>query len=279
MAKAMQTIYAENGIRGLFQGHSATLLRIFPYAGIKFMAYDQIHNYLMPTRFQESNLKRFVAGAGSGTTSVLFTYPLEIIRVRLAFETRDSSPSSLAGQKPTLSSTISQIYREGTPRSTSTTSTSLKPSSKVFESFPFLKFYRGFSVTLFGMIPYAGTSFLVWGFLRSLFLPQPTQSEPSNVKSKTPRLNPVLNLALGGIAGAVSQTASYPFELVRRRMQVGGLIHPDRWIGFREVVETIWRRSGWRGFYVGLSIGFIKVVPMSAVSYSVWEFGKRAFGV
>lgn len=27
-------------MRGLFQGHSATLLRIFPYAGIKFMAYD-----------------------------------------------------------------------------------------------------------------------------------------------------------------------------------------------------------------------------------------------
>lgn len=35
-------IYRTTGIRGLFQGHSATLLRIFPYAGIKFMAYDTL---------------------------------------------------------------------------------------------------------------------------------------------------------------------------------------------------------------------------------------------
>lgn len=36
-------IYREAGVRGLLQGHSATLLRIFPYAGIKFMAYEAIH--------------------------------------------------------------------------------------------------------------------------------------------------------------------------------------------------------------------------------------------
>lgn len=230
----------------------------------------------MPTRSQETNLKRFVAGAGSGITSVVFTYPLELIRVRLAFETRASSPSSIAGQQPTLTHAITQIYREG---ASSNSAKPLRTSNKLFETLPFLKFYRGFSVSLFGMVPYAGTSFLVWGFLRSFFLPQIIPGEQSNKTAKTPKLNPALNLALGGVAGAVAQTASYPFELVRRRMQVGGLIHPDRWISFREVVQTIWRRSGWRGFYVGLSIGYIKVVPMSAVSYSVWEFGKRAFGV
>jgi solute carrier family 25 protein 16 len=43
MANAVGQIYRSNGIRGLYQGHSATLLRIFPYAGIKFMAYEQLH--------------------------------------------------------------------------------------------------------------------------------------------------------------------------------------------------------------------------------------------
>ena len=37
---ATGVIYRQAGIRGLFQGHSATLLRVFPYAGVKFMAYD-----------------------------------------------------------------------------------------------------------------------------------------------------------------------------------------------------------------------------------------------
>lgn len=44
MFRASKDIYAETGIRGLLQGHSATLIRIFPYAAIKFMAYDQIHS-------------------------------------------------------------------------------------------------------------------------------------------------------------------------------------------------------------------------------------------
>jgi len=41
--RAGKEIYKSGGFRGLFQGHSATLLRVFPYAAIKFMAYDQVH--------------------------------------------------------------------------------------------------------------------------------------------------------------------------------------------------------------------------------------------
>lgn len=36
-------IYREGGIRALLQGHSMTLLRIYPYASIKFMAYEGLH--------------------------------------------------------------------------------------------------------------------------------------------------------------------------------------------------------------------------------------------
>lgn len=41
--RAIKDINRVNGIAGLFQGHSATLLRVFPYAAIKFLAYDQVH--------------------------------------------------------------------------------------------------------------------------------------------------------------------------------------------------------------------------------------------
>lgn len=42
--RAIRDIRRKDGVRGLFQGHSATLLRIFPYAAIKFLAYDQAHH-------------------------------------------------------------------------------------------------------------------------------------------------------------------------------------------------------------------------------------------
>ena len=54
--RAGTQIYKDSGVLGLFQGHSATLLRIFPYAAVKFMAYDQVHDvrpqFLFP-RFQD----------------------------------------------------------------------------------------------------------------------------------------------------------------------------------------------------------------------------------
>ncbi|KAI9070183.1 mitochondrial carrier [Trametes sanguinea] len=280
--RAISQIYGENGVRGLLQGHSATLLRIFPYGAIKFMAYDQLEAILMPTRESQTNLRRFTAGALSGITSVFFTYPLELIRVRMAFSTRNSSHSPEGYHRPSFLSAMRHIYREGsTPSSTSTSppssaSTPAPPSpapSSIFTRFPILKFYRGFTVTVTGIIPYAGTSFLAWGFLRSHFLPP----SPSRAGSKP--ATPLADLSIGAVSGGLAQTVSYPFEVVRRRMQVGGLTRPDRWIRWGETVRAIWAARGWRGFYVGLSIGYLKVVPMTAVSYAVWQWQRRILGL
>lgn len=50
-------------------------------------------------------------------------------------------------------------------------------------------------------------------------------------------------------------------------------------MGFWETGTRIWRTQGWRGFFVGLSIGYLKVVPMNAVSFSSWVFMKRVLGL
>lgn len=199
-----------------------------------------------------------------GTTSVLFTYPLELIRVRLAYQTRAPLTTSSTLHHHSLSQVIALIYHEGssTRNASSVPHPTPVPSpkqSRIFYSFPLLKFYRGFSVTIIGMIPYSGTSFLAWDFLRAKMYG--TDTKPSRMG----------NLLVGAISGVLGQTVSYPFEVVRRRMQVGGLTQPDRWIGWRETVKTVWRQGGWQGFFVGLSIGYLKIVPMTAVSFAVWE--------
>jgi solute carrier family 25 protein 16 len=206
----------------------------------------------------------------AGVMSVLVTYPLELIRVRMAFETgRSNSGQTATNGRPSFFRAISRIYHEGAVPET----TSPAPPKRLFQRFPILKFYRGFTVTIVGMIPYAGTSFLTWGFLRARFLAPP--AEGSGKKKSTP----IADLGFGAIAGAISQTASYPFEIVRRRMQVGGLTKPENWMSWNETVRAIWKKSGWRGFYVGLSIGYLKIVPMTAISFTVWQAGKNILGV
>ncbi|KAF7799472.1 hypothetical protein EIP86_010707 [Pleurotus ostreatoroseus] len=225
----------EGGALALFQGHSATLLRIFPYAAIKFMAYDQIEN-----------TNKFIHADSSQE-------PSQIVRVRMAYYTHSTSNGH---PRPNFFSAASEILHEVPKTSTS----SSVPSS--FSRAPILKFYRGFSVSLVGMIPYAGTSFLTWGALRAHFALPPSYSEdfPSHPQSG----RPLADLWMGAVAGTISQTVSYPFEVIRRRMQVGGLTHPDRWLRWSETVRAIWHAGGWRGFYVGLGIGYVKIIPMTA---------------
>jgi len=57
-------------------------------------------------------------------------------------------------------------------------------------------------------------------------------------------------------------------------MQVGGVVGDGRRLGMLEVAQKIVHERGWRGFFVGLGIGYVKVVPMVATSFYVYERGK-----
>ncbi|PKI85971.1 hypothetical protein MVES_000086 [Malassezia vespertilionis] len=266
-----------SGFAALYQGHTATLLRIFPYAAIKYMTYDMLHATLMPTSQSETSTKLFLAGSLSGVLSVFVTYPLELIRVRLAFDTK------IVHHQGSLRFIISSIFHEGTQQHESRSS----GVSELLYRFPLLKFYRGFFATVLGMIPYAGTSFLVFGqcksFMYRTFLYCDSHGAPLRDKrGKNPLFNvsrSAVDLASGAIAGAISQTASYPLEVVRRRQQVSGILSPERMLSLGDTIKWIYNTSGIRGFYTGLSIGYIKVVPMTAISYAVWFGMKRQLGI
>lgn len=373
--RAGKDIVSDQGVWALFKGHSATLMRIFPYAAIKYMAYDRLHFWLMPTRQSETSARLFAAGASSGVLSVFLTYPLELIRVRLAFETKGSSAKArgtdgLAASKGSLGRIIRQIYTEGsteapfsgdarrralrqpnqaaparnfvttaasaisqsqgvlssrpssasppqqpppppppppqvaqaqaiaagasfsTPVPPSAPTPTLQTANTLLQRYPLMKFYRGFSVTVLGMIPYAGTSFLVFGrckrALQNFFAVEDgapgKPGDPGGAKGRSGSgwqpSKTTIDLTSGAIAGAISQTAAYPFEVIRRRQQVAALVRPTGMVGILETTTWIWRTGGgWRGFYTGLSIGFLKVVPMTSVSFAVWMGMKRYMGI
>ena len=278
---AMRDINRQDGTRGLFRGHSATLLRVFPYAAIKFVTYEQARSLLIPTPAQETPFRRLLSGSIAGVTTVLFTYPLEVIRVRLAFETSKDSRSS-------LSRICRQIYHEHPPAVPSRSAKSdILPTNVIAAATPsagLANFYRGFSPTLVGMLPYAGMSFLTHDTARdwlciSLLAPYTTISSPSSRPDVPPVLTAWAQLLAGGLAGLVSQTASYPLEIIRRRMQVGGAVGDGHRLGMVETAGRVYKETGLRGFWTGLSIGYVKVVPMVAVSFFVYQRMKTVLGV
>jgi len=293
-ANAIRDIYVHDGPLGLFRGHSATLLRIFPYAGIKFLAYEQIRAHFIKKREHETPVRRFASGSLAGVVSVFFTYPLEVIRVRLAFETKRDGRS-------TLSSIVRKIYYEhpplppGTVRLDASSTTraaysALASATTTLERAALQRgglanFFRGFTATLCGMLPYAGSSFLVHDTMTDAMRHRAIAAHttiPGTARpdaDKPAQLKYWAELTTGGVAGFISQTVSYPLEVIRRRMQVGGVVGDGHRLRMGEVARRIYVERGWRGFFVGLGIGYVKVVPMVAASFFVYERAKFYLGI
>lgn len=292
----MRDIRQNEGARGLFRGHSATLLRIFPYAGIKFLAYEQIRAVIIPTKDKETPLRRLLSGSIAGTISVIFTYPLEVIRVRLAFETKSHKRASLSDicrtiyheQPPPIRSGPQHVDTSSLARAASTTiSATSSALNRATPASGMANFFRGFTPTLWGMLPYAGCGFLTHDtagdFMRHPLIAKytvlPESSKLKRDPNKPAPLKYWAELTTGGFAGFVSQTVSYPLEVIRRRMQVGGVVGDGHRLGMAEVAARIYRDAGWRGFFVGLSVGYIKIIPMTATSFFVYERAKLYLGI
>ncbi|CAK7199937.1 coenzyme A transporter [Sporothrix eucalyptigena] len=285
VAHAMRIIYQQDGVMGLYRGHSATLLRVFPYAAVKFIAYEQIRSFIIPRKENETPLRRLLSGSLAGVTSVFVTYPLEVIRVRLAFETKRDGHSSLAAICRRIYSeqsidrhAVAAASANGNSGAAGTVAAALPQSG-------LRNFYRGFSPTILGMLPYAGMSFLTHDtcgdILRlPVFAKYTTLPRPANAPTdKALPLRSWAELLAGGVAGLVSQTASYPLEVVRRRMQVGGAVGDGHRLRIGETASLIMRERGIRGFFVGLTIGYVKIVPMAAAAFYTYERLKLAFGI
>jgi solute carrier family 25 protein 16 len=288
LAAAIKDINRTEGAKGLYKGHSVTLLRIFPYAAIKFLAYEQIRAVVIPSSEYETPFRRLISGSLAGVTSVCFTYPLELMRVRMAFETRQSHRSGIVDIWRQIYYEQSQPSARSAAATESSTVTAVESASSVVSKVAprtgIINFYRGFAPTILGMLPYAGISFLTHDTVGDLFrrpsLAPYTLKQVSDIDStpqkydknhNRPLLNAPFELLAGALAGLVSQTSSYPIEVLRRRMQVGGAVGDGRRLGFAETARKIWLERGFRGFWVGLTIGYIKVVPMAAVAFFVYE--------
>lgn len=227
-------------------------------------------------------MRRLLSGSLAGVTSVFFTYPLEVIRVRLAFETKREGHSS-------LSQICRQIYHERPVSAPAQVSGAVDAAAATAQPLAhrtgIINFYRGFTPTVLGMLPYAGMSFLTHDTVGDLMRrPGFSQYTTLPLKKDHPPGHPAplrswAELCAGGIAGLISQTASYPLEVIRRRMQVGGAVGDGRRLRIRETAGMIFRERGFSGFFIGLTIGYAKVIPMAAVAFYTYERMKLAFGI
>ncbi|GAM23382.1 hypothetical protein SAMD00019534_065570, partial [Acytostelium subglobosum LB1] len=226
------------GIKGLWRGNTATITRVFPYAAVQFFTFETIKRvYDRPF----SSFNMFIAGSLAGGVAVLATYPLDLLRARLAIEVTEKQTG--------MANLFFDIVKRDGIRGV----------------------YRGIESTIIGILPYAGISFSTFETLKAM--------APNWARDDEGKLHPTYKLFSGGMAGGIAQTVAYPFDVVRRRMQTHGFgdgrVHIDvKHSSFRSIYRIL-TQEGVKNLYKGLSINYIKVIPTSAIAFYTYELSTQ----
>ncbi|CAL8308583.1 unnamed protein product [Lota lota] len=227
--------YMKDGFLSLWRGNSATMVRVIPYAAIQFCSHDQYKSILGAYYgFQGKALPplpRFLAGSLAGTTAAILTYPLDMVRARMAVTARE------------MYSNILHVF------------------VRISQEEGLRTLYRGFTPTILGVIPYSGITFFTYESLKKLHTEKTKRAQPY----------PHERLAFGACAGMIGQSASYPLDVVRRRMQTAGVTGScySTLLGtMRHIVTT---EGVVRGLYKGLSMNWVKGPIAVGVSFSTFD--------
>lgn len=82
--------------------------------------------------------------------------------------------------------------------------------------------------------------------------------------------------AYGGIAGEVLWLGSYPFDVVKSKMQTDGFGEARKYKSARDCFARTWRAEGARGFWKGIAPTLLRAAPVSAGTFAVVEMTMRA---
>ncbi|ESL08386.1 mitochondrial carrier protein [Trypanosoma rangeli SC58] len=236
----------DHGVLGLWIGNGAMMMRVVPYTAITFVSFEYYHSGLIHLAKScyvdgaEEGLAvalRFLGGSLAGATATTCTYPLDLMRARLAFH-------SCGEEKP-------PSYRV--------------VCNTLVKTHGMKALYSGLIPTLVGIMPYAGCSFAVFETLKSRIV------EWHNLSSEK-AISVHERMAAGGLAGLIAQSATYPLDIVRRRMQVA----PRRYRGVFHALRLIYKEEGlFQGWYKGLQMNWIKGPIAVATGFTVNDVIKR----
>lgn len=86
--------------------------------------------------------------------------------------------------------------------------------------------------------------------------------------SRTRQQVPLLNIAIyGGIAGEILWFGTYPFDVVKSRMQTDGFGQDQNFRTMRAAISDTWYRYGTRGFFRGLGPTLARTMFTSGATF------------
>lgn len=124
--------------------------------------------------------------------------------------------------------------------------------------------YRGEAVTILREAQAYGVWFLTFEYLMN--------ADAARNKVKRAEISTLKVATYGGLAGEALWLGSYPFDVVKSKMQSDGFGASRRYSGMRDCFAQTYRREGWRGFWKGIGPTLLRAMPVSAGTFAVYVF-------
>ncbi|XP_039124812.1 calcium-dependent mitochondrial ATP-magnesium/phosphate carrier protein 3-like [Dioscorea cayenensis subsp. rotundata] len=174
--------------------------------------------------------KYLIAGGVAGATSRTATAPLDRLKVVLQVQTKRAQ----------ILPAIKDIWREGR----------------------FLGFFRGNGLNVMKVAPESAIRFYAYEMLKN-FIGSMEGESKSDIGASG-------RLIAGGMAGAVAQTAIYPMDLVKTRLQTY-TSESGQVPSIGKLSKDIWIQEGPRAFYRGLIPSLLGIIPYAGIDLAAYE--------
>lgn len=245
---AATSIYKNEGALAFYKGTLTPLIGIGACVSVQFGAFHEARRWF-EARNTENHKKPglgygqyFAAGAFAGVSNSVLSGPIEHVRIRL-----QSQPHG-AGKlyNGPLDCVRKLGAHEGILRG----------------------LYRGEVVTIWREAFAYGAWFASFEYMMN----------SDAARNKIDRKDiPAYKIAFyGGIAGEILWLASYPFDVIKSKMQTDGFGKDRKYSSMRDCFAQTFRDGGARGFFRGLAPTLVRAMPVSAGTFAVVELVQRA---
>lgn len=248
MVDCFVRIPREQGFISFWRGNLANVIRYFPTQALNFAFKDKYKQVFLGgvdkrTQFWRYFAGNLASGGAAGATSLCFVYPLDFARTRLAAD----------------------IGKKGAEREFNGLANCL---AKIFKSDGLMGLYRGFSVSVQGIIIYRAAYFGFFDTAKGM-LPDP---------KNTPL---VISWMIAQTVTTVSGIISYPFDTVRRRMmmQSGRAANERMYKNTVDCWKKIAKTEGGNAFFKGAFSNVLRGTGGAFVLVLYDELRELMFGV
>jgi solute carrier family 25 (adenine nucleotide translocator) protein 4/5/6/31 len=244
IADCFARVTKEQGFASLWRGNTANVIRYFPTQALNFAFKDKYKKIFVrhnpKTDFWKFFAGNLASGGAAGATSLLFVYPLDFARTRLAADVGKGDARQFTG----LGNCISTIYKSDGMKG----------------------LYGGFGVSVGGIIVYRAAFFGGYDTAKQVLL-----KDPKNAPFWQ-------NWMVAQVVTTAAGVISYPFDTVRRRMmmQAGGQ-NKQMYTNTLDCWVKIAKAEGYRGFFKGALSNAIRGSG-GAIVLVLYDEIQKAFG-